>query len=77
VRGRIFDLIICNNRGNVVLPDNIQQVTVDEELSLAYPVYGADLVDEQRPWRHDSRKLAQTVMDIYYEKTGPLSPRDN
>jgi len=77
VRGRIFDLIICNNRINIGLPEHIELVTQDEELSLAYPVYAADLVDEENPWRHDSRKLAQTVMDVYYEKTGPLSPRDS
>jgi uncharacterized cofD-like protein len=77
VRGRLFDLIICNNRDSITLPDHVEMVFPDEELSLAYSVYGADLVDEQNPWRHDSRKLAQTVMDVYYEKTGPLSPRDN
>ena len=77
VRGRIFDLIICNNRDNLVLPDGVKLVCPDEELNLTYPVYSADLVDEASPWRHDSHKLAQAVMDIYYEKTGPLSPRDN
>jgi uncharacterized cofD-like protein len=77
VRGRIFDLIICNNRDDIVMPDHIQLVCQDEELSLAYPVYATDLLDEQNPWRHDSIKLAKTVMELYYEKTGPLSSRDN
>jgi hypothetical protein len=35
-------------------------------------LYTADLVDYEYPWRHDSLKLAQVVMDLFYERTGPL-----
>jgi uncharacterized cofD-like protein len=77
MRGRIFDLIICNNRDNLVLPEGVETVVLDDEIAHSYPLYATDLVDDENPWRHDSRKLAQTVMDIYYEKTGPLSIRDN
>jgi hypothetical protein len=24
-----------------------------------------DLIDEERPWRHDSRKLAQAIVDLF------------
>jgi hypothetical protein len=26
-----------------------------------------------QPWRHDSAKLAQVVMELFQERTGPLS----
>ena len=37
-----------------------------------YAVHRADLTDELHPWRHDSVKLAQEIMDLLEEKTGPL-----
>jgi hypothetical protein len=37
-----------------------------------YPLYGANLVDVEHPWRHDSEKLAQTLIDLLFERTGPL-----
>jgi hypothetical protein len=33
-------------------------------------------LDQERPWRHDSTRLAQTLMDLYYERTGPLVGRE-
>jgi hypothetical protein len=42
-----------------------------------FAVYSSDLVDSEQPWRHDSKKLAQVVMDLYYERTGPLSSRED
>jgi hypothetical protein len=30
------------------------------------------LIDPDHPWRHDSAKLAQVLMDLYQERTGPL-----
>ena len=30
----------------------------------------ADLIDVEHPWRHDSRKLAQAVMDLYAQSGG-------
>jgi hypothetical protein len=38
--------------------------------------YETDLIDVDNPWRHDSQKLARAVMDLYFEKTGPLSSRE-
>lgn len=77
VGGRLFDLIICNNNNLGDLPEKIDWVKVDGELERNYPVYQADLLDEEHPWRHDSNKLARTIMDIYFDRTGPLSDRDS
>lgn len=70
--GHLFDLIICNNRYNEKLLAGLSWVRPEPDLADNYAVYFADLVDREFPWRHDSNKLAQAIMDLYYEKTGPL-----
>jgi uncharacterized cofD-like protein len=69
--GRPFDVVICNNRFPGEPPAGTQWVRPDEVLEAQYPTYYADLIDEQQSWRHDSHKLAQAIMDLYYEKTMP------
>ncbi len=72
---RLFDLILCNHRFEGVLPQGISWVKVNEA-ETQHPVYQADLLDVDNPWRHDSKKVAKTVMDLYFERTGPLSFKD-
>jgi hypothetical protein len=36
------------------------------------PYYTADLVDPERPWRHDAQKLANALIALLEERTGPL-----
>jgi len=67
----LFDIIVCNdNYENDISP--AQWVRADEKTLSDSRTYCADLVDDGHAWRHDSLKLAQVVMDIYYERTGPL-----
>lgn len=73
---RIFDLVICNSNFESRLPENIEWVTIDKDLQEEYPVYRADLLDESNPWRHDSAKLAQVIVDLFNERTGPLVARE-
>jgi uncharacterized cofD-like protein len=68
----VFDLVVCNQNFIGNLPQGIQWVKVDPDLGVDYPVYRGDLVDEAHPWRHDANKLAQALMDILLERTGPL-----
>ena len=35
-------------------------------------LFTADLVDYEHPWRHDPGKLAQVLMDLFFEHTGTL-----
>jgi hypothetical protein len=35
-------------------------------------VYQSDLIDESDPGRHDADKLAQVLIDLFMERTGPL-----
>jgi uncharacterized cofD-like protein len=68
----LFDVIVYNNRYEDVLPDGVEWVKLDDDAAM-YPVYGADVLDVEHPWRHDSDKLARRLMDLLYERTGPLS----
>jgi hypothetical protein len=72
IGGGIFDLILANRERSGNLQDNIQWVFAEEEIDDDYAVHRADLTDELHPWRHDSVKLAQEIMDLLEEKTGPL-----
>jgi uncharacterized cofD-like protein len=68
----MFDLIVVNNNYSGNLPKNVDWVESSPELVEEYPIYGSDLVDTLHPWRHDSKKLASAVLDLYQERTGPL-----
>jgi uncharacterized cofD-like protein len=73
--GPLFDMIVCNRpTGNP--PKGTEWVQIDEGLDQSYPVYSADLTDRENPRRHDSVKLAQTIMDLFYDRTGPLNTRE-
>lgn len=68
----LFDLVVCNRNTEGTLPAGIEWVRAESDLDADYAVYQADLVDEQNPWRHDAQKLAQVLIDLYQERTGPL-----
>lgn len=77
VGGKLFDLILCNDRCDGVLPDGVEWVQLDSNLERNYPLYQTDLSNLENPWRHDSKKLAQVIMDIYFDRTGPLPEKDS
>jgi uncharacterized cofD-like protein len=68
----LFDLVICNNNYHGDLSQRSDWVKMDTELLRHASVYGGDLIDPVYPWRHDPLRLAKTVMDLFYERTGPL-----
>ena len=70
----LFDVILCNNNYDGEIGSS-QWVRADEKTLSDSRSYCADLVDDGHPWRHDSLKLAQVVVDIFYERTGPLGDR--
>ena len=67
-----FDVIVCNNDFSATLPSGVEWVKADTELEEQYSVYYASLADKENPWRHDSQLLAQTILDLFHERTGPL-----
>lgn len=68
----MFDVIVSNSATSAQLPEHLRWVKAEEDLSADHPIYNADLVDKEIPWRHDSQKLAQVLMDLFQERTGPL-----
>jgi uncharacterized cofD-like protein len=68
----LFDMVVSNSQSEGRLPEGVQWVLAEDELDEDHAVYRADLVDVLRPWRHDSQKLAQVIMDLFQERTGPL-----
>lgn len=69
----LFDVILCNDNYRGVLAVDSRFVITDDKMLSDPRTYAVDLVDEAHPWRHDSKKLTQIIMDIFYERTGPLS----
>ena len=72
----MFDVVICNEHFEGALPENVNWIVPGEHLETNYQVYYSDLIDDEQPWRHDSNKLAQVIMDLFYERTGPLVVRE-
>jgi uncharacterized cofD-like protein len=68
----LFDIIVCNNRHEGTLPNGVEWVKIDESAA-DHPLYAGDFLDLEHPWRHNSEKLAKTLMDLLDERTGPLS----
>jgi uncharacterized cofD-like protein len=73
---RLFDMVISNGYYKGQLPEGIHFVRTEPELDAEYTVYNADLIDKEKAWRHDSQKLAQVIMDVFFERTGPISVRE-
>ena len=68
----MFDIVLCNENQSASLPDGSAWVRADERSMSDARVYCADLLDVDHPWRHDSAKLGQVIMDLFNERTGPM-----
>lgn len=68
----LFDIVLCNDNYNDDLMGDSHWVEADEKSRTDVRLYTANLVDSDYPWRHDALKLAQVVIDLFYERTGPL-----
>jgi uncharacterized cofD-like protein len=69
----LFDVILCNDNYSGDVGANSQWVLADEKTLSDPRTHLADLVDDGHPWRHDSLKLAREIIQIYLERTGPLT----
>ncbi|HKJ26820.1 MAG TPA: uridine diphosphate-N-acetylglucosamine-binding protein YvcK [Anaerolineales bacterium] len=69
---RLTDLVVSNCNTDPELPEGIQWVEAHPDLDEEYAVYRADLLDGESPYRHDQDKLAQVLIDLFMERTGPL-----
>ncbi len=73
VGGDVFDVILVNTNYQGGLNPTSVWVKADEETLANERTYTADLADDSHPWRHDSEKLAQVIMNLYGEYKGPLA----
>jgi uncharacterized cofD-like protein len=72
VGDRLFDVVLCNDNFSGTLNEGDRWVTMDENSLADSRVRTADLTADHAPWRHDSVKLASTLIEILEENTGPL-----
>lgn len=63
--GNLFDYILANDNMEVQKPANWHAEMVQPVTDETHPLMAADLVEPKRPWRHDPRKLALSVMHVY------------
>jgi uncharacterized cofD-like protein len=66
----IINVVLANSRVNVRwadAPAGVGEIVQITALADVPRIAAADVIDEARPWRHDSDKLARAVMQIYQE----------
>ncbi len=67
-----FDVILSNSCYEGSLPEGVSWVKPAPDLEVDYATYQADLIDPDKPDRHSADKLAQVIIDLFQERTGPL-----
>lgn len=69
----LVNVIICNSWYDATLENGLQWVRIDNFSRDDPRVYAADIADHNLPDHHDATKLAQVLMDLFNERTGPLA----
>jgi uncharacterized cofD-like protein len=74
-----FDIILCNVDPSLKMPRGVEAVIPDPKVEQQYSVYTAAVADTENAWRHDPKRLAEVITDLYHERTGPLvnNPTDS
>jgi uncharacterized cofD-like protein len=68
----LVNIIISNSWYDATLEKGMQWVRVDEALERDSRLYESDLADHRQPRHHEAGRLAQVLMDLYNERTGPM-----
>ena len=71
--GHFLHRVVVNDNLSGTLPnaDRSRPVTVDSLLENGIRLLQADVVSERNRYHHDSKKLAQTLMRLYYDRSQP------
>lgn len=67
-RKTLFKHILANNNQRNPIPasmSHLKYVPITDVEMGKYQIIGADVIDEQYPWRHDAVKLANAIMNWY------------
>jgi uncharacterized cofD-like protein len=68
----LVDIVVANDCLDAGELKNATMVDPPENGLLEVPVYTTDLVSHDRPWRHDAEKLAERLISLLEDRTGPL-----
>ena len=68
----LVDLVVANDCLDTTLPEEVLLVVPPAEGLRDVPYYATDLVDHDNPWRHQSDLLAERLISLLEERTGPL-----
>lgn len=68
--GRLFPIVLANDNLDVPFdaPHGVELVEPQIPSDAGYRLVTADLIDLQRPWRHDSAKLARALIQLLEER---------
>lgn len=69
----LFDVVLANDTMPPTPGKTIHWVKTEAHLPTRRLIHKADLIDAEYPWRHDSGKLTQVLIDLLNERTGPLT----
>jgi uncharacterized cofD-like protein len=69
----LFPVVLANTRQSGRLLPNLRWVPLDPSVNGQRRLVGADLIDDERPWRHDSTKLAAVLMTLLTEAEAETS----
>ena len=69
---QLVDVIVCNSCYDGNLERGCEWVRIDDVVARDTRIYFTDLIDSNDATHHDAAKLAQTLMELYNERTGPL-----
>ena len=69
----LFQYVLVNSNLDVPIPEGFKSRLVapngDDYAGSAYSVVLADVIDETNPRQHNSKKLAQSLLRIYYDRS--------
>jgi len=70
VGGHLFQFVVANSNVAGPLPEtwHSEPVQVDAKTLDGARVFAADVVSEENRYHHDPRKLAETIIRLYYER---------
>lgn len=72
IGSQLVDVIVANSCYDGTLESGCDWVRVEDADARDARIYPTNLIDRENAMRHDSTKLAQTLMELYNERTGPL-----
>jgi uncharacterized cofD-like protein len=68
----LVDVVVANDCLDVALPQGVSLVAPPEHGLRDVPFYAADLIDHDSAGRHQSHQLAEVLISLLEERTGPL-----